>query len=438
MLQVQTYLLTHSLQKLLKEHGVKARFSEKNPRKFSLNYDEFKCKKEDPIAQECRGLVLQTERPVTKTQVVGPTEILAHSMHRFFNYQPGVDPEIVFTTDSGDAEVSSMGPVIYEKLDGTLCIVYWDPVLDQWCVGTRAVSDGDVPIAKDSGGFSDLFWKAFRMVGASMDALNEVKGQLTFCFELCTPENKIVVEYNGYQIYLLAVVQTQPGPEGQAIEQRPEPFAKLINVPPAPTHNLSTTAGLLDFVSCREPSKYEGVVVYLPNGQRYKIKNPSYLTIAHARSPIVYHPKNLMEAILAGHTDDMLPVLNQGYKTELLRLHGSLRELVNLVDTEYTTLYCEDRKTFFASIKTGSGFIGPHLDRHKGLCTSMSDWFEKKKSNGTWPDSFLKMLVDRCSGREPELDADVELAQCDDAAAAECDTIAAGQCDADVFETEAQ
>ncbi len=57
MLLVQKYLETHSFANLAAEHGVYASFS-KSGHKFSLNYDQIEAKESDPLAQECRGLIL--------------------------------------------------------------------------------------------------------------------------------------------------------------------------------------------------------------------------------------------------------------------------------------------------------------------------------------------------------------------------------------------
>ena len=97
MLLVQDYLLTHSLGQLASEHGVYARF-DKSGRWFSLNYDMIEAKDDDPIACECRGLVLTTPdghtivpkpelmgKRLNNDIVVGETKVAAFGFRRFFN-----------------------------------------------------------------------------------------------------------------------------------------------------------------------------------------------------------------------------------------------------------------------------------------------------------------------------------------------------------------
>src|SRR5215472_2256731 len=98
MLLVQEYLETHTLGDLARDHGVYASFS-KSGYKFSLNYDQIEAKESDPLAQQCRGLILATPdgQPVVGQRtpdgkidrtgtVIGKTKILAYPMNRFFNY----------------------------------------------------------------------------------------------------------------------------------------------------------------------------------------------------------------------------------------------------------------------------------------------------------------------------------------------------------------
>jgi len=104
-LQVQNYLLTHSLNDLIKEHGVYHRI---HGHKMSLNYDQIEAKDNDPIAQECRGLILGFNKSVTDpNEVFGDTEVVAYPFKRFFNY--GQDSA---------ARVNFSNAKFYQKYDG--------------------------------------------------------------------------------------------------------------------------------------------------------------------------------------------------------------------------------------------------------------------------------------------------------------------------------
>src|SRR5271170_4102940 len=101
MLLVQEFLRTRTFGDLIREHGVYASVS-KSGHKFSLNYDQIEAKETDPLAQECRGLILApvdgkplyceiTSDGKHHYEDIGPgeTTILAYPMKRFFNHGQG-------------------------------------------------------------------------------------------------------------------------------------------------------------------------------------------------------------------------------------------------------------------------------------------------------------------------------------------------------------
>ena len=122
---VKAYLRTHTFQQLEDEHGVCARPNATGD-KFSLNYDQILVKNGDPVAEQCRGMVVRphefefmdfmeafTQRGWKNTRV-GEVDVLAWPMNRFYNHG-----------DAAGAQVdwSDPGLRVYEKLDGTMMVV---------------------------------------------------------------------------------------------------------------------------------------------------------------------------------------------------------------------------------------------------------------------------------------------------------------------------
>lgn len=229
MLLVQKYLEQHSFADLAKEHGIYASFS-KSGHKWSLNYDQIEARENDELAQECRGLILscwegQSLRELADEGIrvgkdkdgqatligklsydwitPGKTKVIAYPMRRFFNYGQGAAAEI----DWSDPNLS-----ILEKLDGTLCIVYYDPFTNQWCVATRAVPEADLIMDNGLYTFRTLFEKALQetialssYAGLSFEEYTAMLNkEITYCYELTTPLNRIVVSYSDYRITLIA------------------------------------------------------------------------------------------------------------------------------------------------------------------------------------------------------------------------------------------
>jgi hypothetical protein len=116
MILVQQYLLEHSLADLAAEHAVGATLSASG-HKASLNYNMIEAKDGDPIACQCRGLVIAREsgQPIALDAPLGSTIILARPFDRFFNHGQGA---------AADIDFSDPTTVFMEKRDGTLGIPY--------------------------------------------------------------------------------------------------------------------------------------------------------------------------------------------------------------------------------------------------------------------------------------------------------------------------
>jgi len=379
LLNVQNYLLTHSLADLAREHGVYGRFSTQNPLKLSLNYDQLEAKDNDVIACECRGLVLECQRVPQYGEVVGSTRILALPMHRFFNHGTGYAAPVDFNNAR-----------FYEKLDGTCCILYWDRMLMRWCVATRSVPDADLNIdGHPNKTFTSLFWKAFEASGGSVEALDYARGNQTFVFELCTPENQVVVHYPDYRVYLLAVRDIHSG-----LEDLPYSWAMQIGVEVAPSYDLSSVDDMMRFVNDRNPSQHEGVVVCDNRFNRVKVKNAAYMALSRVRDAAAKSPRALLEIILAGKDDDVAPMLPTYLQDAMLKQRDALRKLIYWMDTEYDRLYDLDRKTFAGHIQAeGAWMMAPFMSRYSGKCSSFHGWIMLSAKHGEWSHSFLDGLL---------------------------------------------
>jgi len=259
---VLDFLRTHSLTDLETAHGVYARWDNEGT-KFSLSYDQLEAKDSDPVSQQCRGLIL---RPVvsmahlgsevrSKT-IVGECLVLAWPMDRFFNYGQEAAAEV---------DLSDPKTMIYEKLDGTLCIVYFDDLKGKWCVATRSVPEADLPV--DGWGeytFASLFEEAFLATSGGWDSLHHAMeevggtGGLTWCFELLTPQNQVVVKHKDKRVVLLSVRGREDGNYGESHDLRW--YANQIQVPMAPCHQAGSMDALVAFVNSRSGTDYEGVV----------------------------------------------------------------------------------------------------------------------------------------------------------------------------------
>lgn len=399
MLLVQKYLENHSFGDLAREHGVYASFS-KSGHKFSLNYDQIEAKEADPLAQECRGLVLALEdgRPVFADMTSGKpnrdnmipcsTTILAYPMNRFFNHGQGSAANI----DWNDPNLA-----ILEKLDGTLCIVYYDPFTYKWCVATRSVPEADLFMDNGVFTFRTLFEKACQdTLGYSFEELTEkLDARFTYCFELTTPYNRIVVNYPHNRITLLAA-------RNLVTLQEVNPRSLQLDVPVVEAHTYTTISELLDWVSSLNPLEHEGVVVRDANFNRIKVKNAAYVAYNKVRDALGTSERNCLELILAEKDDDVIPMLPEEIVKNLLKIKSGLQVAFKLYDDHYVAVKAEadsvnlgDKKTFAILVTQNKNmWHAPFFQMFSGKAQNMKDFIAKSRKDGTWGDSFLDKILE--------------------------------------------
>jgi len=399
MLLVQKYLENHSFGDLAREHGVYASFS-KSGHKFSLNYDQIEAKESNPLAQECRGLVLALEdgrpifadvtsgKPNRDNMTPGNTTILAYPMNRFFNHGQG---------SAANIDWSDPSLAILEKLDGTLCIVYYDPFTYKWCVATRSVPEADLFMDNGVFTFRTLFEKACQdTLGYAFDQLTEkLDARFTYCFELTTPYNRIVVNYPHNRITLLAT-------RNLLTLQEVNPRELQLEVPVVDAHTYTTINELLDWVSSLNPMEHEGVVVRDANFNRIKVKNAAYVAYNKVRDALGTSERNCIELILAEKDDDVIPMLPEEIVKNLLKIKAGLQVALKLYDDHYVAVKAEadsvnlgDKKTFAILVTQNKNmWHAPFFQMFSGKAQNMKDFITKNRKDGTWGDSFLDKLLE--------------------------------------------
>lgn len=412
MLLVQKYLETHTFGELARDHGVYASFS-KSGHKFSLNYDQIEAKEADPLAQECRGLVLSAENGQPFPASTGPdgklnrdgvspgkTRILAYPMKRFFNHGQGSAANINWS----DPKLA-----VLEKLDGTLCIVYFDPFTNQWCVATRSVPEADLIMDNGIFTFRTLFEKALLETSGLSFAEYTAKldHEITYCFELTTPYNRIVVAYPNCGVTLLAAREVlhevdQYGLKCVSLEELDISDVETYGVPRVQAHTYTSVQDLVDWVSSLNPMEHEGVVVRDGNFNRIKVKNAAYVAYNKVRDALATSPRNMVELILTEKDDDVIPMLPEEIVKNLIMIKAGLQAALKLHDEAYLAAKAEadatnpgDKKTFAILVtKNKELWSAPFFQMFDGKAQNMRDFIAKNRKDGTWGNSFLDKLLE--------------------------------------------
>lgn len=403
-LLVQTFLETHTFKELQEQHGVYASFS-KSGHKFSLNYDQIEARESDPLSQECRGLVLAAEDGKSFTSQAqqvngrdnydhvspGKTKILAYPMKRFFNHGQGSAAEINWS----DPKLA-----VLEKLDGTLCIVYYDPFTDKWCVATRSVPEADLLMDNGLFTFRTLFEKALYDTtgGLPFDQFAALLDKnYTYCFELTTPYNRIVVAYPDNRITMLAARKMSSLKEVDPRE------VQITGIPVVQAHTYTGVQELVDWVSSLNPMEHEGVVIRDGDFNRRKLKNAAYVAYNKVRDALATSPRNMVELILTEKDDDVVPMLPEEIVKNLQVIKVGVQKTIKEHDAAYLAAKAQadsimpgDKKTFAILVtKNKALWTAPFFQMWDGKASNMKDFIMKSRtSDGTWGNSFLDKMLE--------------------------------------------
>lgn len=189
----------------------------------------------------CRGLILD-----------GSGRVVARPFPKFFNLDE-IDPAAV-----------PLEPFeVYEKLDGSLGILYW-------ATNQTDRAEGDGPFIATRGSFaSDQAMRATHILRTNYaPVIPTLDSTKTYLFEIIYPENRIVVDYAGREdLILLAIIDTATGQDEPLVD---------IGFPVVKRFD-----GINDFRTLRswQQANYEGFVIKFRSGMRLKIKLAEYIQL---------------------------------------------------------------------------------------------------------------------------------------------------------------
>lgn len=223
---------------------------------FLLKYDQIGTPK-TPITNCYRSLVLDKET----------REIVAFSFNRFFNYGEKEADTINFCSGAVTA---------VEKLDGTKITVY--NYKGKWRMHTSSMlapTPGQDPL------FFDYVPKLL-----DFSVFEKVNPNLCFTFEYVGPYNQIVTYYPEETLYLINVVEK--GTQDDVREATPDELTLVYNTLFFTEKNVrlpkmfyvESMEEVFDLVKQLSPTE-EGFVVVDQDGNRVKVKNPTWFTLAH-------------------------------------------------------------------------------------------------------------------------------------------------------------
>lgn len=324
MLEVQKYLSEKTLEQLTEEYGIRVARHDSLPLVI-LNYHQIESPKTHPIVRECRGLVLHAE---TKS-------VVARSFNRFFNWGECQDDMAMF--DWSDFSVQS-------KEDGSLILLYFHD--GKWMCNTRGAFAGS-PMGSSGMTFAEGVSKAI-----DMQALHVYgRRNLTYVCEFVSPWNKVVRSYQSPKLYLLTAFDMESGQELSQAECDAEAVEFKLERPSV--HNFRSIEEIVEWL--RENSAgdatFEGVVIRDKNGQRWKVKSPTYLSLHGMKGDDGFTAKKILPFILNGETDELLAYFPECAEIVSF-MKGSVSKAFSCTQAAWNEFRGEpDRKSFAIRVK---------------------------------------------------------------------------------------
>lgn len=285
-MRVIDYLNTegNSIDTLNTEFGIRSKIYESGL--VVLNYDQIESPKNHPIADECRGLIIE--------QIDSRWVVVSKSFNRFYNL--GECDNIPESWDDYQ---------FLEKADGSIIKIYWHR--GRWEISTRGTAYAESP--NPSG-------VTFRqMVLDVLDCTEEEFQEnmydratnLTGIFELIGPMNRIVTPYQKGELVFLGFIDndTQQEIVGEALEEFRTRVVSPFRNPKV--YQCSSKEEVESLVSSLTDLK-EGVVCFNPKtGHRIKVKALAYLTAHRIRGDSgTPTPANICELVVTNETGEFL------------------------------------------------------------------------------------------------------------------------------------
>lgn len=324
---------------------------------FLFKYNQLAAKWVRNITHECRGVIARrTDRDWT---------YVARPFDKFFNQAEGHNPYFM-EKDFNDAIANFW---LVEKADGTCIQFWWDESQGRFRVSTLGtitthnVGDWDMT-------FDELFW---RVLGVQPDDLAEdlFDKQVTYLFELCATENRILTKYPQDKLFLLGWRNTERGLHAHRQEQEEWVAKSGLNITlPYAEKMVHTGLDTLEKVKLfvhdatsmtEEFGEYpEGFVIYDGLKPICKMKNEQYLSLHHISGGDHLHTRNvIIDAYFAGTLDDIMDHLTDPMK----EFADSLKEKVESLFLRMQAAFNDMNSLTFETQKEYALFVQQAADR---------------------------------------------------------------------------
>ena len=296
-----------------------------------FKYNQIDSDFNNEIVRECRGLILNED---TLEPVCVP-------FFKFGNYGEGYVPEIDWKT----ARVT-------EKIDGSLIKIV--KLGKDLLISTNGMINAfDAEIQNQIGfsgkSYGDLALTAIDRKMKFYDFINLIKPGITYMFELTSPFNRVVVQWNEIDLHFLGARDNLTLREYFFDDEQFKSIYNVFNHPKK--FNLGTLEECVNASKELGPNE-EGYVVVDSNFNRVKVKSPTYVSLHHMRDNGNMSFERGIEIVRRNETEEVTTYFPE-FKNHLEKIKEDYMSLINSLENSWR-LYCDNK---FESRKDSAIFI---------------------------------------------------------------------------------
>jgi hypothetical protein len=300
-----------------------------------FNYNQIFSPDTDDYVMECRSLMLDKKG-----------EVISRAYPRFFNY--GQHPDI-----TGKFEFE--GSKIFEKADGSLIRIYWNPYDNRWEIATRGTAFAEGPSNFYSTFRQAVLEDGFGVTEEEFQYKMESIGNnnLTYVFEYCSMKNRIVTPYKTPQmVYITAFINVNGSEMYEYQNLRIyhlfwDTFDNVRLIKSYPFESMDKLTTDLENI----PDLEEGYVCLDKNGLRIKMKSSLYMKVHKLRGEGLLTQKKIAELVADNEHEEFLIHFPE-YKEEFEPYENGLFALFTEIDLQWELHHkIESQKDFAIQVK---------------------------------------------------------------------------------------
>lgn len=243
------------------------------------------CDFSDPLVQEARGIIFD----------MSTFEVVCWPFNKFGNYGESYADNI----DWSSARVQ-------EKIDGSIVKLYWYNNAWRWATN-GVINAAKAEVQNYNKSYYDLIRSARNYKEIFYNDLNK---DYTYIFELVSPYNRVVIEYNFTELYHIGTRNNRTGEE----------LNIDLGIQKPKEYPLTSLADCLSAaqVLCDDGETHEGFVVVDKDWHRIKIKTPEYLAQHHTWNNGSYLiNKNVAVQMALAHQYDDVYSAHHAYMSQI-------------------------------------------------------------------------------------------------------------------------